>query len=80
MAHLDDDPDQLLAYTSADRSVVAMRVRASVGRPGGSAQARWRQMRAAEWAARTRTLPWRSPSSSGWVLVGESLAACWYPG
>jgi hypothetical protein len=59
MAHLDDDPDQLLAYTSADRSVVAMRVRASVGRPGGSAQARWRQMRAAEWAARTRTLPWR---------------------
>ena len=59
MAHLDDDPDQLLAYTSADRSVVAMRVRASVGRPGGSAQARWRQMRAAEWAARTWTLPWR---------------------
>jgi hypothetical protein len=59
MAHLDDDPDQLLAYTSADRSVVAMRVRASAGRPGGSAQARWRQMRAAEWAARTRTLPWR---------------------
>jgi hypothetical protein len=59
MAHLDDDPDQLLAYTSADRPVVAMRVRASVGRPGGSAQARWRQMRAAEWAAWTRTLPWR---------------------
>jgi hypothetical protein len=81
MAHLDDDPDQLLAYTSADRSVVAMRVRASVGRPGGSAQARWRQMRAAEWAARTRTCPGGgSPSSSGWVLVGESLAACWYPG
>jgi hypothetical protein len=59
LAHLDDDPDQLLAYTGAGRPVVAMRVRASVGRPGGSAQARWRQLRAAEWAAWTRTLPWR---------------------
>jgi hypothetical protein len=34
-------------------------VRASVGRPGGSAQARWRQQRAVAWAAWTRTLPWR---------------------
>jgi nuclease-like protein len=59
LAHLGDDPDQLLAGTWADRPVVAMRVRATVGRPGGSAQARWRQMRAAEWAAWTRTLPWR---------------------
>jgi hypothetical protein len=59
LAHLGDDPDQLLGYTSADRPVVAMRVRASVGRPGGSAQARWRQMRAAEWATWIRTLPWR---------------------
>jgi Nuclease-related domain len=39
--------------------VVAVRVRATVGRPGGSAQARWRQQRAVEWAAWTRTLPWR---------------------
>ena len=60
LAHLNsDDPDELLASTSADRPVVAVRVRASVGQPGGSAQARWRQMRAAEWAAWTRTLPWR---------------------
>jgi hypothetical protein len=36
-----------------------MRVRATVGRPGGSAQARWRHMRAAEWVAWIRTLPWR---------------------
>jgi hypothetical protein len=36
-----------------------MWVRATVGRPGGSAQARWRQLRAAEWAAWIRTLPWR---------------------
>jgi hypothetical protein len=59
LAHLDDDPDQLLAGTGADRPVVAVRVRASVGRPGGSAQARWRRMRAAEWAVWMRTLPWR---------------------
>jgi hypothetical protein len=45
LAHLSDDPDQLLASTSAGVPVVAMRVRASVGRPGGSAKARWRQER-----------------------------------
>jgi hypothetical protein len=60
LAHLaSDDPDEMLARTGADRPVVAMRVRASVGRPGGSAQATWRQMRAAEWADWMRTLPWR---------------------
>jgi hypothetical protein len=59
LAHLGDDPDQLLTGTSADRPVAAVRVRATVGRPGGSAQARWRRARAAEWAAWTRTLPWR---------------------
>src|SRR5215218_6946908 len=60
LAHLtDDQPDQLLAGASADRPVVAVRVRATVGRPGGSAQATWRRARAAEWAAWTRTLPWR---------------------
>src|SRR5918995_2046448 len=59
LAHLADEPDELLAGTEADRPVVAVRVRASVGRPGGSAQARWRQERAAEWTAWTRTLPWR---------------------
>jgi hypothetical protein len=51
LAHLSDDPEQLLAGTSADRPVVAVRVRASVGRPGGSAHARRRRMRAAEWVA-----------------------------
>jgi hypothetical protein len=59
LAHLTSDPDELLAGTGADRPVVAVRVRATVGRPGGSAQARWRQLRAAEWATWTRTLPWR---------------------
>ena len=42
LAHLGDDPDQLLVGTGADRPVVAVRVRATVGRraarprrPGG---------------------------------------------
>jgi hypothetical protein len=65
LAHLSDDPDELLAGTNADRPVVAVRVRASVGRPGGSAQARWRRARAAEWAAWIRTLPWRAAATLG---------------
>jgi Nuclease-related domain len=59
LARLNNDPDQLLAGTAVDQPVVAVRVRATVGRPGGSAQARWRRLRAAEWATWTRTLPWR---------------------
>jgi hypothetical protein len=78
LARLSDDPDQLLAGTDADRPVVAILVRASVGRPGGSAQARWRRLRADEWAAWTRTLPWRvaatlSIGAAGGV-VGSLLA------
>jgi nuclease-like protein len=72
LAHLGDDPDELLAGTGADRPVVALRVRASVGRPGGSAHARWRQARAAEWAAWTRTLPWRAAAILG-IGVGAGL-------
>jgi Nuclease-related domain len=59
LAHLADDPDELLAGAGADRPVVAVRVQATVGRPGASAQARWRRARAAEWAVWTRSLPWR---------------------
>jgi Nuclease-related domain len=59
LARLGEEPDELLAGTGADRPVVAVRVRATVGRPGGSAQARWRRMRADEWATWIRTLPWR---------------------
>jgi len=65
LAHLSDDPDELLAGTGADRPVVAVRVRASVGRPGGSAQATWWRARAAEWAAWTRTMPWRAAATLG---------------
>jgi hypothetical protein len=76
LAHLGDDSDELLAGSGADRPVVAVRVRASVGRSGGSAQARWREMRAAEWAAWTRTLPWRIAlivgiGAAGGVLGGQ---------
>jgi hypothetical protein len=72
LAHLNNnDPDELPAGTG--RPVVAVRVRASVGRPGGSAQARWRQVRAAEWAAWTRTLPWRVALSLGIGAAGGLL-------
>jgi hypothetical protein len=78
LAHLGDDPKELLAGTGADRPVVAVRVRATVGRPGGSAQATWRRMRAAEWAAWTRTLPWRVAAvlgiGAGGGLLGSLLA------
>jgi Nuclease-related domain len=70
LAHLSEDPDELLAGTSTDRPVVAVRVRASVGRPGGSAQATWRRLRAAEWAAWTRSLPWRVAA-----IVGIGVAS-----
>jgi Nuclease-related domain len=73
LAHLGQDPDQLLAGTGADRLVVAVRVRASVGRPGGSAQARWRRSRAAEWATWTRTLPGRLAASLGSGAAGGLL-------
>jgi Nuclease-related domain len=73
LAHLGDDPDQLLAGTRADRPVVTIRVRATVGRPGGSAQARWRRLRAAEWAAWAKTLPWRAAATLGVGAAGGLL-------
>jgi hypothetical protein len=75
LAHLGDDPDQLLAGTIGDRPVVAVRVRASVGRPGGSAQAQWRRMWAAEWAAWTPTLPWRVAAILAVATVGGLLGS-----
>jgi hypothetical protein len=79
LAHLGDDPDELLAGTGVDRPVVAVRVRASVGRPGGSAQARWRELRAAEWAAWTRTLPWRVAVILAVATVGGLLGRLLVP-
>jgi Nuclease-related domain len=79
LAHLgDDEPDQLLVGTRADRPVVAVRVRASVGRPGGSAQATWQRMRSAEWAIWTHSLPWRVAVilgiGAGGGVLGRQLA------
>jgi hypothetical protein len=80
LAHLSDDShDQLLAGTNADRPVVAVRVRATVGRPGGSAQARWRRLRADEWATWTRTLPWRVAAILGLSAVGGVLGSLLAP-
>jgi Nuclease-related domain len=77
LAHLDEDSDQLLAGTSADRPVVA--VRASVGRPGGSAQARWRGMRSAERAVWARSLPWRLAATIGIGVGGGVLGSLLTP-
>ena len=79
LAHLNSDPDELLAGNEADRPVVALRVRASVGRPGGSAQARWRRLRAAEWAAWTRSLPWRVAAILGIGVGGGVLGSLLAP-
>ena len=79
LAHLDSDPDQLLAGTEADRPVVAVRVRASVGQPGGSAQARWQQLRAAERTAWTRTLPCRVAATVGVGAAAGVLSSLLVP-
>jgi Nuclease-related domain len=79
LAHLGDDPDGLLAGTIGDRPVVAVRVRASVGRPGGSAQARWRRLRTAEWTVWTRTLPWRAAATLGSGAAGGLLGSLLAP-
>jgi hypothetical protein len=77
-AHLGDDPDQLLPGTGRDQPLVAVPVRASVGRPGGSAHAQWRRARAAEWTAWTRRLPWRVAVllgiAAGGGVLGRQLA------
>jgi hypothetical protein len=50
-----------------------VRVRAGVGRPGGSAHARWRRFLAAEWAVWTRTIPWRIAVTLGIGVGGGVL-------
>jgi hypothetical protein len=75
LAHLGEDPDELLAGTSTNRPVVAVGVRATVGRPGGSAQATWRRLRAAEWAAWTRSLPWRVAATVGIGAAGGAVGS-----
>jgi hypothetical protein len=79
LAHLGDDPDQLLAGTNADRPVVAVRVRTTVAglaalpRQGGASNERL------SGRPGPGRCPGESPSSSGWVPPAECTAACWRP-
>ena len=71
LAHLNDDnPDHLLTSTSAGRPVVALRVRVSVGQPGGSAQARWRVL-----AKLTTVTPVSSATTLGLASMSTTPAS-----
>jgi hypothetical protein len=77
LAHLDRDRhDAMVAEPAATPPIVAMRVRASVGRPGASAQAEYQRRRAAERAAWIRNLPWRvavalAAGVTSWVAAAQ---------
>ena len=85
LAHLDhhrerDQDEDLLAAQGGRRSavggpVVAVRVRASVGRPGASAHAEYRRRRATDWAAWSRGLPWRVAAALAAGVAAGLLAA-----
>ena len=64
------DAGSLLAGTPADRPVLALRVRATVGRPGASAEATYRARRASELAGWLHGLPWRAA-----LTLAASVAA-----
>ena len=73
LAHLGDDPDQLLAGTGAGSAGGGGAGAGQRRPPGGSAHAQWRRLRAAEWAAWTRTLPWRVAATLGIAVGGGVL-------
>jgi len=74
LAHLDHDPDPGDTLNSkVPAPVLAIRVRASVGRPGASAHAEYRRRRATELAAWTHSLPWRIAA----VLAIGLAPGCW---
>src|SRR5919201_5921998 len=86
LARLDLDHDQQEEPTSPGHGahrwpagtpgpVVAVRVRATVGRPGGSAEAEYQHRRAAERAGWARTLPLRLPAVLAAGSGGGLLAA-----
>ena len=56
-----------------------MWVRPTMGRPGGSAHARWRQQRVVAWAGWTRTLPWRVAVILGLGAAGGVLGSLLAP-
>jgi len=80
LAHLDQHQDQDqgadLRGSSLPAPVVAVRVRASVGRPGASAYAEYRRRRAIQWAAWIGSLPWRlvavvAASVTAWLAAAQ---------
>jgi hypothetical protein len=76
LAHLDHDHDQdTPAAPAATAPVVAVRILASVGRPGASAQAEYRRRRAAERAAWRVSVPWRVAAVLAAGLAAGLLAA-----
>jgi hypothetical protein len=58
LAHLDHDQDHLLG-SGGSAPVVAVRVRASIGRSGASAHAQYQRRRATDLATWAHSLPWR---------------------
>src|SRR5829696_4802928 len=80
LAHLDHDQDPGDTLTSGmPAPVLAVRVRASVGRPGASAHAEYRRRRATERAAWTHSLPWRIGAAmavglAAWLLATQVTA------
>jgi hypothetical protein len=80
--HEQDDEDEGLVVGSGERRpatgggpVVAVRMRARVGRPGASAQGEYRRRRAAERASWTHGLPWRAGAVLGVGVAAGLLAA-----
>jgi hypothetical protein len=79
LAHLGDEPDELLAGTDADRPVVAVRVRASLAGPAAPPRRGGGSYGRPSGRPGPGPCPGGSPSFSGSVPVGESSAACWGP-
>jgi hypothetical protein len=73
LAEAGADRDSLLAGTHADRPVLALRVRATVGRPGASAQAGYQARRARELAGWLRGVPWRAALTLAAVMPAALL-------
>src|SRR5829696_10125974 len=76
--HLDHDPGDTLT-SGVPAPVLAMRVRASVGRPGASAHAQYRRRRATERAAWAHRLAWRigavlAVGLAAWLLATQVTA------
>jgi hypothetical protein len=78
LPHLNHDPGDTL-NSGMPAPVLAVRVRAGVGRPGASAHAQYRRRRATEWAAWTHSLPWRigavlAVGLAAWLLAVQVAA------